>query len=54
MHPHGARAGMEWVEEELSTGLAWGRIGGWMMREREGIVAMIKVVDGFIFMLKER
>lgn len=36
MHPHGARAGMEWVEEELSAGLVWGRVGGWMERLREG------------------
>ena len=42
------------MEEELSAGLAWGRIGGWMMSAREGIVAMIKVVDGFIFTPKER
>lgn len=45
---------MEWVEEALSAGLAWGRMGGWMKSRRKGIVAMIKVVDGFIFMLEER
>lgn len=54
MHPHSARAGLEWVEEELSAGLAWGRMGGWMKRRMEGIVAMIKLVDGFIFTLEER
>lgn len=45
---------MEWVKEKLSAGPAWGRMGGWMKRGREGMVAMIKVVDGFILTLEGR
>lgn len=33
---------MEWAEEELLASLAWGRMGGWIVRGKGGIVAMIK------------
>lgn len=35
------------------SSLVWSRMGGWMERGREAIVAMINVVDGFIFILEE-
>lgn len=41
MHPHSAQVEMEWAEEELLASLAWGRMGGWIEIQREGIVAMI-------------
>lgn len=40
---------MEWVEEELSAGLAWGSMSGWVIRGREGIVAMIKIAGWVYF-----
>lgn len=36
MLPHNASTVREWVEEELLAALAWGWMGRWLKREKEG------------------